>query len=364
MKQAKDISAVQNGHSNMSTIAHAEIKPDLISILACVFAASVVSLTFSFLVNFALLFVWNWPGISTLGAYLGWFGSDQSSVTLTGSELVKSCIQLLIYIGPVFYIIWKRMYSTDAALLGDGKKHSTTAAFIIRAAFWSVLLIGIVDSAISFMRIEGILSPLVGDVITPKLSLSKFRGQYVHIPLILLSVVIAYRTRAVSVVWLSLFIVLAEFQIVLSRFIFSYEQAFMGDLVRFWYSSLYLFASAYCLVDEGHVRVDIFYSHFSKTGKALTNAIGAVVLGVPLCWSILIFGLWGKSSSLSAALLNFEVSQSGYGLYIKYLMAGFLVVFAVSMVAQFMALFLESIATLRSRDKTSDVQVQQLGNVT
>jgi len=38
--------------------------------------------------------------------------------------------------------------------------------------------------------------------------------------------------------------------IVISRFIFSYEQAFMADLVRFWYGALFLFASAYTLLED------------------------------------------------------------------------------------------------------------------
>ena len=46
-------------------------------------------------------------------------------------------------------------------------------------------------------------------------------------------------------------------------------------------------------------------------------------------------------------MLNFEISQSGFGMYVKYLMAGLLVVFALSMAAQFAACFLESVAVLR-----------------
>ena len=56
--------------------------------------------------------------------------------------------------------------------------------------------------------------------------------------------------------------VAAELLIVISRFIFSYEQAFMADLVRFWYGALFLFASAYTLLEEGHVRVDVLYAAF------------------------------------------------------------------------------------------------------
>jgi len=43
----------------------------------------------------------------------------------------------------------------------------------------------------------------------------------------------------------------------------------MSDLVRFWYGGLFLFASYYTLMKEGHVRVDVLYTNFSGKNKAL-----------------------------------------------------------------------------------------------
>ena len=139
---------------------------------------------------------------------------------------------------------------------------------------------------------------------------------------------------------------LAEFTIVITRFVFSYEQAFMGDLVRFWYAALFLFASAYTLVHEGHVRVDVLYAGFSRAKKAWSNSIGIILFGIPLCWVILMHGMGGRGNSINGPLLSFEISQSGYGMYVKYLMAGFLVVFALTMLIQFVGYLLNSIADL------------------
>ena len=110
--------------------------------------------------------------------------------------------------------------------------------------------------------------------------------------------------------------------IVLSRFIFSYEQAFQGDLVRFWYAALYLFASAYALIHEGHVRVDVLYSSFSEKKKAWTNLLGSAALGVPLMLIVIFLGLNGKASIINGPVVAFEVTQQGSnGLYLLYLMA-------------------------------------------
>ena len=73
------------------------------------------------------------------------------------------------------------------------------------------------------------------------------------------------------------------------------------------------------------------------------------MLGIPICWVILTQGMWGKGSSLIAPLLTFEISQSGYGLYTKYLMAAFLLVFAVTMLIQFASYFLANVAVLRGQ---------------
>ena len=139
---------------------------------------------------------------------------------------------------------------------------------------------------------------------------------------------------------------IAELLIVILRFIYSYEQTFLGDLVRFWYAGLFLFASAYTLIQEGHVRVDILFTSFSVRGKAWSNVIGTMLFGIPVCWIILTRGLWTKTSSINAPLLSFEVTQSGFGMYVKYLMAGFLLVYALSMLIQFCGYFLGNAGVL------------------
>ena len=113
--------------------------------------------------------------------------------------------------------------------------------------------------------------------------------------------------------------------------------------MRFWYSALYLFASAYALIHEGHVRVDVLYSSFSERKKAWTNSIGSALLGVPLCLIVIFYGLNGKASIINGPVVAFEVTQQGSnGLYLLYLMAVYLAVFAVTMLLQFTSYFMSS----------------------
>ncbi len=283
----------------------------------------------------------------------GWPDLTQSIQTLMGSNqeqenpsLLKSIALLMGYFTVLIFSIIHVLKTPNTTLTNDADKYRNLVFYIIRFAFWAVFLVGLADTVISLLRVENFLLPLVGESLNDTLGLATKRGLYVHYPLLAISLVIAWFSRSLGFIWLAFLVVLAEFTIVLTRFIFSYEQAYMGDLVRFWYAALFLFASAYTLYDNGHVRVDVLYARFKPRKKAWVNAIGTIVLGLPLCWTILHFGMGTKQSSLISPILTFEVSQSGYGLYVKYLMGGFLIVYAVTMAIQFVSLFLSSCAYL------------------
>ena len=311
------------------------------------FAGSIVAVMLLFLINNYLNFWQQWPGLPSFFSHYGWFGMQVPSTPLESGQIAQGWLQLLSYLGAVALVILCVLWTHQRPLRADAVLLTRFATYIIRAAFWMVLIIGLVDIIISFLRVENLLAPLIGDDLTQALGRPQFRGQYVHYPLVLLSFVIAFFNRSLGFTWLAFLVVLAEFQIVITRFVFSYEQPFMGDLVRFWYAALFLFASSYTLVKEGHVRVDVLYSRFTKRSKAWTNTIGTLLLGLPLGWIILLTGMWGKTSSINSPLYSFEVSQSGYGLYVKYLMVGFLAIYAVSMIIQFSSYLLDNVADLR-----------------
>lgn len=311
------------------------------------FSWAITATTFIFVANSFLIFGMEWPGFATLVDYLEIFGQTTLRKPLEDSAITLGWIQALSYalgfVGPALYVglTQARTLRQDAAAL------RAITNYIIRAAFWGVVLVGLADMIISFLRVEGFLEAIVGADLTKELGRAKYRGPMVHLPLIAVAMIIAALSRSLGFTWLALLVVVAELSIVLSRFIFSYEQAFQGDLVRFWYAALFLFSSAYTLFEDGHVRVDVLYAGFSNQTKGLVNAIGSVLLGISLCWVVLALGMAGKSSIISSPLLNFEVSQSGFGMYVKYLMAGFLGIFAISMMIQFASLFLDGVADYR-----------------
>jgi len=262
---------------------------------------------------------------------------------LESSVLNLSYIQLSFYFISFIAVVYFVLRSINQTLETDAKILTNITAYIVRSSFWAVLIVGIVDFLISFLVVEKLAEPIFNEAIKINLVIPTFRITFIHFPLILISFVIGYFTRSVGFIWLAVLVVGSEFLIVLSRFIFEYEQAFQGDLVRFWYAALYLFASAYALIHEGHVRVDVLYTGFSERKKAWTNAIGSFVFGIPLCLIILFLGMGGKASIINGPVISFEITQQGSnGLYLLYLMAVYLAVFAVTMLIQFTSYFMDS----------------------
>ncbi len=325
------------------------------------FAGAVVALLLLFLADNYLIVWRDWPGLLVFVSDREWFGFGPLREPLEGNRITLGWIQLGGYVTALGAVIGYVLLTRERTLRAESGRLSAFAAYIVGGAFWSVFLVGLADMLISFLRVEGLLEAWVGAALTADLGRAVFRGTYIHYPLVVLAFVVALFVRSLGFAWLALLVVLAEFQIVISRFVFSYEQAFMGDLVRFWYAALFLFASAYTLIEEGHVRVDVLYTHFSARRKAWVNLLGSLFLGMPLCWTIVVQGMWSAGASLNSPLHSFEISQSGYGMYVKYLMAGFLVVYAVSMLVQFAASFLDSAADLHGEPRERESHAEPLG---
>jgi TRAP-type mannitol/chloroaromatic compound transport system permease small subunit len=319
------------------------VKKNNLPIFLRVFSYSILAFTFIFLANNVLTIWFDWPGLKQLFSHYGLFGFKKLSTPLSGSVLNLCFIQLLFYFLSFIVVLIYVFKSINQTLETDAKILTNITAYIVRSSFWAVLIVGIVDFLISFLVVEKLAEPIFNEAIKINLVIPSFRITFIHFPLILLSFVIGYFTRSVGFIWLAVLVVGSEFLIVLSRFIFQYEQAFQGDLVRFWYAALYLFASAYALIHEGHVRVDVLYTGFSERKKAWTNAIGSFVFGIPLCLIILFLGMGGKASIINGPVISFEITQQGSnGLYLLYLMAVYLAVFAVTMLIQFTSYFMDS----------------------
>ena len=254
----------------------------------------------------------------------------------------------LVYVALIGLGVIHVLRSPTTALRWDAERINRANLYIVRSLYFGVLLVGIFDIAISFMRVEHIFDMFLSGEWVRRFERPDFVGLYVHIPLFVIGFVWGAFSRTLGIPWLALLVIVAELMIVIARFVFSYEQAFMGDLVRYWYSALFLMASAYTLHEEGHVRVDILYAGLQQRVRGVINTWGTLLLGMPTAWVILAVSFAGKHSIINSPVMNFEVSQTGsIGLFVKYQMAAFLGIFAATMLIQFVCMLFEAVADSR-----------------
>ena len=296
---------------------------------------------FAFLINNVLTVGFNYPG----------------TIDFLKTPSLTNLLQPLVYAVLFFLAVLWSIKTSNITLRKDAKKITAINAYIIRGCFFSVLLIGLIDASIAWLRVEGLLTTLFNESTASALLRSGFIGPKIHLPLIALGFLIAIFSRTLGFLWLALMIVGAELLIVISRFVFSYEQTLMGDLVRYWYAALFLFASAYTLFDDGHVRVDVLYSTFKERTKGKVNAYGVILLGMTTSITIFVICLWSKQAIVNSPVMNFEVSQNGTaGMYIKYQMAAFLLIFAITMQIQFVSYLFEAVADLRGEPEKRKIK--------
>ncbi|MDH5710831.1 MAG: TRAP transporter small permease subunit [Gammaproteobacteria bacterium] len=90
--------------------------------------------------------------------------------------------------------------------------------------------------------------------------------------------------RAVS--WLTLFMVIVTFVVVVLRYLFDTGLIAIQESISYMHAAVFLVGAAYTLQQEGHVRVDIFYSRFGEQARAWVDLCGALFMLMPFMFFI------------------------------------------------------------------------------
>jgi TRAP-type mannitol/chloroaromatic compound transport system permease small subunit len=83
--------------------------------------------------------------------------------------------------------------------------------------------------------------------------------------------------------WLTLFMVLVTFVIVVMRYVFDAGAVWLQESVIWMHAVVFMVGAAYTLQQEEHVRVDIFYRKMSARRRALVDLLGVVLFLLPVC---------------------------------------------------------------------------------
>ena len=150
--------------------------------------------------------------------------------------------------------------------------------------------------------------------------------------------------------WLTLFMVLLTFAIVVLRYGFNIGWIAMQESVLYLHGLVFMLGAAYTLKADGHVRVDIFYQNYSVKQQALVNLFGALVLLLP----VVVFVFIASYDYVLTSWRIAEKSSEAGGLPFVYLSKTYLWLFAVTLGLQGVAECLRNIDVLLSRGDNHD----------
>ena len=136
-----------------------------------------------------------------------------------------------------------------------------------------------------------------------------------------------------SGMWCSLYVVVAEFAVVVLRYAFGFGSIRLQESVLYAHAGLFMLAAAWTLQIDGHVRVDIFYTHASPRARAVVDLVGAVVFLLP--FAVVLFALALPYVERSWSI--FEGSPQPSGLPLVYLLRTVILAFAALIGLQGMA---------------------------
>lgn len=154
--------------------------------------------------------------------------------------------------------------------------------------------------------------------------------------------------------WLALFMVLAQFSIVLGRYIFGLGSIAFQETVIYSHGLLFMLGAAYTLQKGGHVRVDIFYAKAAPKHQALIDLLGSLFLLIPVS-IIILLASW---TYVSGSWHILEGSVESSGLPYVYLLKSVIVVFCGMMILQGISMILHAILVLRGEEAMSSNEMQ------
>ena len=147
--------------------------------------------------------------------------------------------------------------------------------------------------------------------------------------------------------WLTVAIVIVTFTVVVLRYLFNTGSIALQESITYLHATLFMLGAAWTLKQDGHVRVDIFYSKQNPRTRAWTDLLGTLLLLFPVCGFILFSSLDYVAASWSVQ----EGSQEAGGLDAVFLLKTAIPVMAVLLMLQGCAIILKNILIITGHEQ-------------
>ncbi len=144
------------------------------------------------------------------------------------------------------------------------------------------------------------------------------------------------------VAWATALVVLIVFIDVVMRYLFNTSYVFTQELEWQLFAFIFLIGAGYTLLQDGHVRVDIFYQRLSSKQQAWVNFIGVIFFLIPGCLMIII-------TSFNFALTSFNIMEGSPdpgGIPYRWLIKSCIPVGFILVLLQGLSLGVKSLCTL------------------
>lgn len=130
--------------------------------------------------------------------------------------------------------------------------------------------------------------------------------------------------------WLATVMVIVQFIVVLLRYVFGVGGLMLQESLTYMFSILFMLGAGYTLLNDGHVRVDIFYGAAKPSTRAIVNLVGSLFFLIP--FSILIVIISQPYVAASWAVL--EGSKETSGIPGVFLLKSLIPIFAILLILQ------------------------------
>lgn len=145
--------------------------------------------------------------------------------------------------------------------------------------------------------------------------------------------------------WLSLFMILITFAVVIMRYVFSFGRVWIQEIVIYMHAILFLTTAGYTLLKNSQVRVDVLFQRLSRRSKAWIDLLGSIVFLVPTCICL----AWFSWPFVRDSWQVFEGSKDGGGLEAIFILKSFILVFCLLLFLQAAASVCRSISSIRNK---------------
>jgi len=144
--------------------------------------------------------------------------------------------------------------------------------------------------------------------------------------------------------WLSLFVVVVQFAVVVLRYVFGMGSARLSESIVYGHAGLFMLAAAWALQTGGHVRVDVFYAEASPRTRALVDLCGSLLLLLPFMAVL----AWFAMPYVARSWAVFESSRETSGLPAIFLLKTLIPIFALLMALQGVSQAIKAWSVLRA----------------